>query len=193
MGQKVDKHLDTITTGLIYSLTHQSVIEQNSNELDHNLPHLDDEKKSIEINDTPRFKPKQIISIDFGSFGSTASYCLPESPNKYIVLKRWKGMGTCDSIMQKKTLTALLWNIHKHKTVAFGYEAQTLLWNIHKHKTVAFGYEAQTLYFEYTKIINRPKSSKEKLKKKFGDEHIKLAYFKHFKPHLVGEDPLRKK
>eukprot|EP01083_Nonionella_stella_P153163 491692_1 len=173
MGQKVDKHLDTITTGLIYSLTHQSVIEQNSNELDHNLPHLDDEKKSIEINDTPRFKPKQIISIDFGSFGSTASYCLPESPNKYIVLKRWKGMGTCDSIMQKKTLTALLWNIHKHKTVAFGYEAQTL-------------------YFEYTKIINRPKSSKEKLKKKFGDEHIKLAYFKHFKPHLVGDDPLQK-
>eukprot|EP01083_Nonionella_stella_P153161 491688_1 len=76
--------------------------------------------------------------------------------------------------MQKKTLTALLWNIHDEKPIAFGYEAQTL-------------------YFEYKKIINdKRKSSKKKLKKKFGDEHIKLAYFKHFKPHLVGDDPLRK-
>eukprot|EP01083_Nonionella_stella_P231683 817967_1 len=139
---------------------------------------IDDEKKSIEgfeTHDTPQDERKQIISIDFGSFGSTASYCLPQSPANYAEpLKRWKGMGICDNAMQKKTLTALLWNIHQRKTIAFGYEAQTL-------------------YFEYEKIIkDKHKSPAKKLKKKFGDEHIKLAYFKHFKPHLVGDDPLRK-
>eukprot|EP01083_Nonionella_stella_P154044 495829_1 len=141
------------------------------------MSQFDDDKKSVEgfaTDDTPQFERKQIISIDFGSFGSTASYCLPQSPAKYVVLQRWKGMSTCDAAMQKKTLTALLWNIHDEKTVAFGYEAQTL-------------------YFEYTKIINdKRKSPAKKLKKKFGDEHIKLAYFKHFKPHLVGDDPLQK-
>eukprot|EP01083_Nonionella_stella_P168495 569033_1 len=140
------------------------------------MSHLDDEKKYIELDDTPQLQlqRKQIISIDFGSFGSAASYCLPQSPAKYVVLKRWKGMGTCDASMQKKTLTALLWDVHKTKVIAFGYEAQTL-------------------YFEYRKIINdKRKSPAKKLKKKFGDEHIKLAYFKHFKPHLVGDDPLQK-
>eukprot|EP01084_Bolivina_argentea_P267264 453627_1 len=144
-----------------------------------NMSHSDDddEKKSIEIHTPggPGLERKQIISIDFGSFGSIASYCLPQSPAKYVLVKEWKGMGTCDAAMQKKTLTALLWNIHDEKTVAFGYEAQTL-------------------YFEYRKIIRDKDKNKaaRKLKKKFGDEHIKLAYFKHFKPHLVGDDPLRK-
>eukprot|EP01083_Nonionella_stella_P070010 187030_1 len=138
------------------------------------MSHHDDEKKSIEADDTPRLERKQIISIDFGSFGSIASYCLPQSPAKYSLVKDWKGMGGCDGAMQKKTLTALLWNIHKRKTIAFGYEAQKL-------------------YFEYEKIIkDKHKSPAKKLKKKFGDERIKLAYFKHFKPHLVGDDPLRK-
>eukprot|EP01084_Bolivina_argentea_P267263 453626_1 len=141
------------------------------------MSHLDDEKKYIELDDTPQLQlqRKQIISIDFGSFGSTASYCLPQSPAKYAVVSGWKGMGACDGPMQKKTLTALLWNIHDEKTVAFGYEAQTL-------------------YFEYRKIIRDKDKDKaaRKLKTKFGDEHIKLAYFKHFKPHLVGDDPLRK-
>eukprot|EP01083_Nonionella_stella_P133842 407006_1 len=117
-----------------------------------NMSHSDDddEKKSIEIHTPggPGLERKQIISIDFGSFGSAASYCLPQSPAKYVVLKRWKGMGTCDASMQKKTLTALLWDVHKTKVIAFGYEAQTL-------------------YFEYRKIINdKRKSSKKKLKKK---------------------------
>eukprot|EP01083_Nonionella_stella_P070009 187029_1 len=138
---------------------------------------IDDEKKSIEgfeTHDTPQDERKQIISIDFGSFGSIASYCLPQSPAKYSLVKDWKGMGGCDGAMQKKTLTALLWNIHERKTIAFGYEAQKL-------------------YFEYEKIIkDKHKSPAKKLKKKFGDERIKLAYFKHFKPHLVGDDPLRK-
>eukprot|EP01083_Nonionella_stella_P300520 1026470_1 len=144
-----------------------------------NMSHSDDddEKKSIEIHTPggPGLERKQIISIDFGSFGSIASYCLPQSPAKYVLVKEWKGMGTCDAAMQKKTLTALLWNIHDEKTVAFGYEAQTL-------------------YFEYRKIIRDKDKNKaaRKLKKKFGDEHIKLAYFKHFKPHFVGDDPLQK-
>eukprot|EP01083_Nonionella_stella_P167477 562965_1 len=146
--------------------------------LGNNMSQFDDDKKSVEgfaTDDTPQFERKQIISIDFGSFGSIASYCLPQSPAKYVLVKEWKGMGTCDAAMQKKTLTALLWNIHDEKTVAFGYEAQTL-------------------YFEYRKIIRDKDKNKaaRKLKKKFGDEHIKLAYFKHFKPHLVGDDPLQK-
>eukprot|EP01083_Nonionella_stella_P240762 841367_1 len=112
------------------------------------MSHFDDEKKSLELDDTPRLERKQIISIDFGSFGSTASYCLPHSPAKYSPVKDWKGMGGCDGAMQKKTLTALLWNVHESKTVAFGYEAQKL-------------------YFEYEKIIkDKHKSPAKKLNKK---------------------------
>eukprot|EP01084_Bolivina_argentea_P251819 422503_1 len=134
-----------------------------------------DEKKEEKVDTSV----KQTISIDFGSFGSTASFCMASSPSKYIVLKNWGGMSSCDTAMQKKTLTALLWDDYKKEVVSFGYQAQTS-------------------YFNYCRIMKGKKKSVEEkkaaLRKKFKTDTIydKWAFFKHFKPHLVGDDPLRK-
>ena len=72
---------------------------------------------------------KQIISIDLGSFGSTAAHCLPSSPQKYSVIQLWPGMNDDDCIktmnagLKKKTLTAILWDINEKKVEAFGWRA----------------------------------------------------------------------
>eukprot|EP01084_Bolivina_argentea_P295027 507812_1 len=112
-----------------------------------------DEKKEEKVDTSI----KQIISIDLGSFGSTASFCVKSSPSKWVPLKNWGGMSTCDTAMQKKTLTALLWDDYKKEMVSFGYQAQTS-------------------YFDYSKIMKDKNKSVEKkkaaLRKKFKTDTI---------------------
>eukprot|EP01084_Bolivina_argentea_P308929 534303_1 len=82
-----------------------------------------EEKKT---NTTPLSKFKNIISIDFGTYRSAATIGFPQSDCIYAV-KDCKGMRSFGNIldvtMQKKTLTALLWDIKKNEVKSFGYQA----------------------------------------------------------------------
>eukprot|EP01084_Bolivina_argentea_P012008 22505_1 len=93
----------------------KSLIKTDNNTISH------DEKTQ----DLTKFK--NIISIDFGSYGSVAHYCMPHSTKRIYRIKDWKGMtslgSVLDSTMQKKTLTALLWDVKNEKVVSYGYQA----------------------------------------------------------------------
>eukprot|EP00484_Ammonia_sp_Unknown_P012626 CAMPEP_0197058086 /NCGR_PEP_ID=MMETSP1384-20130603/103952_1 /TAXON_ID=29189 /ORGANISM="Ammonia sp." /LENGTH=684 /DNA_ID=CAMNT_0042492713 /DNA_START=67 /DNA_END=2121 /DNA_ORIENTATION=- len=169
-----------------------------------------DEKKDSDI--------KQIISIDFGSFGSQATYCLPNNPSKYWICNDWDGMASCpDNSTKKKTLTAILWNKKTSTVKAFGFHACQLY-----AQYVGLPNEVSQMAEEVATIRNDLSSAKElsdkersKLEKKakriqkkipkkraefdelFGGDELlfggnDLAYFEHFKPHLMGKDALMK-
>eukprot|EP01084_Bolivina_argentea_P251818 422497_1 len=128
---------------------------------------------------------KNIISIDFGSFGSTAHYSLPDLKSIYHV-KDWADQVNLDRTMEKKTLTALLWDVNNRKVISFGYQAL----------------KEYTDYKQYQNLIKKndqqgikkmsKKLDKKGLQKLDFYKDAKLVYFDHFKPHLLGSDRLNK-
>ena len=83
---------------------------------------------------------KYLCAIDFGSFGCTSTYCKPDLPKHYRLLKQ-------TDVEISKDLSALL--IHKNtlKVEATGYEAETRYAKIQTNKNDANKY----MYFQHFK------------------------------------------
>eukprot|EP01084_Bolivina_argentea_P251817 422496_1 len=86
-----------------------------------------------------------------------------------------------DTTMQKKTLTALLWDIKKKEVKSVGYQAL----------------KEYDDYKKYQHMINEStqkekNKGKRKMKNDFGDQHASVAYFDHFKPHILTNNKLNK-
>lgn len=63
-----------------------------------------------------------IISIDFGSSGFAASWCLPGAPSHQRMIENWEDNRSAMNL--NKILAALLIDKKTKQTVAMGFEAQ---------------------------------------------------------------------